>query len=210
MRVWLLLCAFAVGRSASEHYRVSFDGRPAHVFEHACQADGARCGQETNNFASHTLNTTVRVVVTSLGWNLALGGGINIRPSHLRDSGVVGPVTVLNATGGGKAIAFDVCAPCQLSVEIGDEDSLFPDEQATFDFANLLLFVNPPVASWPRQPPTLAAGPSPISSSSSSSPSPPSVVRCALFHSTRRHLHSACGKISLVCLDVHAVELVQL
>jgi hypothetical protein len=168
----LLLCAFAVGRSASEHYRVSFDGRPAHVFEHACQADGARCGQETNNFASHTLNSkTVHVVVTSNGWTAGLGGGINIRPSHLRDSGVVGPVTVLNATGGGKAIAFDVHAPCQLSVEIGDEDSLFPDEQATFDFANLLLFVNPPVASWPRQPPTLAAGPSPTSSSHSSSSS---------------------------------------
>ena len=82
------------------HYHVAFDGKRKDVYVHRCQGTDARCGEETNNFASHTLNShssdadadskaAVEVVVTSLDWYDGLGDDINIRPSHLVEKGIV-------------------------------------------------------------------------------------------------------------------------
>lgn len=139
-------------------YRVEIDGVRKNVFSHACQGQDARCGQETNNFVSHAMTSSpsldaIKVVVTSLRWSSNSGSSVSIRPTHLGETGVVGDVSVLNTTGG-KSISFTISEPCQLSVEVGDEDSLFPDEQAYYDFSNLLLFINPPLSQLPQVMPT--------------------------------------------------------
>jgi len=153
----------APGASGYDHYRVDFNGMSNYVHVHTCQGVDARCGYESNNFASYSLDavdgsSSVNVVVTSLHWTPSLGDDINIRPSYLVETGVVSNIEVVNTTDSSKSISFTVDEPCQISIEIGDEDSLFPDEDSQYDFANLMLFINPPVSEWPRQPPTATTG----------------------------------------------------
>ena len=46
------------GVARADNYKVDFDGKPWYVHVHPCQGQDARCGRETNNFASHTLACT--------------------------------------------------------------------------------------------------------------------------------------------------------
>ena len=155
--------AFALGLCgrfvAADNYQVDFNGQPNYVHVHGCQGVDARCGQETNNLASFTMDgkTPVQAVVTSLNWSPDLGDEVSIRPSYLLEEGIVSELSVVNSTSNSKSISFLVNKPCQFSVEIGDEDALFPDDNSLYDYANLILSFNPPVSEWPRKPPSMDA-----------------------------------------------------
>lgn len=144
----------------ADNYKVDFNGQPNYVHVHGCQGVDARCGRETNNLASFTMDgktTSVHAVVTSLNWSPDLGDEVSIRPSYLLEEGIVSELSVVNTTSNSKSISFFVNKPCQFSVEIGDEDALFPDDNSLYDYANLILSFNPPVSDWPRKPPSMTA-----------------------------------------------------
>merc|ERR1712196_427137 len=82
-----------------------------------------------------------------------LGQGWNVRPSHLQDEGVISDVDASQMHLG--KLSFSVKKPCQVSVELGDEDKLFVDGNSYANLANLILSFNPPESQWPHAKPTV-------------------------------------------------------
>mmetsp|Transcript_31605 Transcript_31605/g.73710 ORF Transcript_31605/g.73710 Transcript_31605/m.73710 type:complete len:616 (+) Transcript_31605:59-1906(+) len=147
----------------NENYEVSFNGTAKTVFENYCQSD-TMCKEKwvngTNNFASFTMASApdggyeaVTVRVKSYRWSAALGVGFNLRPSYYQSNGYITDVDTSKLQTG--VVTFKVHAPCQLSVEIGDEGILFADKDSQLNFANLILAFNPPESEWPQAKPTL-------------------------------------------------------
>lgn len=164
--------------SDNPNYKVSVDSSSITPLENRCQGQG--CGQRSNNLASHTMSEDsgrgykpVRVVVTSLKWNQALGEGWSVRPSHLQAEGIISNIDSSEIHTG--KLSFIVKRPCQVSVELGDEAKLFSSQDSYRNFANLILSFNPPESFWPHRKPKLVDGSSCNSSESGRS--------CVLGHS---------------------------
>mmetsp|Transcript_10422 Transcript_10422/g.23603 ORF Transcript_10422/g.23603 Transcript_10422/m.23603 type:complete len:672 (+) Transcript_10422:97-2112(+) len=144
------------------YYEVTFNGVAATtVYNHPIQKNqpGDEGAHGSNNLASFTMEKVkaggyapLRVEVRSKIYKPKWGREYHLRPTRYQALGIVTDIDDEQIARG--MIAFTITAPCQLSVELGDDDVLFTETNAKL-FTNLIIAANPPEEEWPKQKPSL-------------------------------------------------------